>query len=109
MDKFTEDLASSYEPKGLIIQSVLPGPVATKMLKASRPTWMAPLADKFVESALSTCGKQRHTTGYRPHDLLVGTIGLIESICPAAAVWLITRTSENIRLRALKKMKATIS
>lgn len=107
MDKLSRDLATVYEKHGLIIQSVLPGPVATKMSKIHRATWMAPTPEVYVASALGKCGKGRATTGYLPHDLLVGFISGLGCVCPAAAEWLVTKTTENIRRRALRKVKDT--
>ena len=39
-DKFSEDLAGEYHKDGIIVQSVLPGPVATNMTKMKRGSWM---------------------------------------------------------------------
>ncbi|XP_077284500.1 hydroxysteroid 17-beta dehydrogenase 12 spidey [Arctopsyche grandis] len=109
VDKFTQDLASSYGSKGIVVQSVKPGAVATKMSKIHRATWMAPSPDVYVSSALSTCGKSVSTTGYGPHDLLWGFIATLEFVSPTAALWLVNKTTENIRNRALKKMSSSKS
>lgn len=103
VDKFSTDLAIECAKKGIIVQSLLPGYVATKMSKIRRSTWMAPSAPRYVSRALLTIGIEEKTTGYYPHKLMVDTIKLIQSISPRLAIWVILRTMENIRRRALKK------
>ncbi|XP_015520124.1 very-long-chain 3-oxoacyl-CoA reductase [Neodiprion pinetum] len=103
VDKLSADLAVEAAPRGVTVQCVLPGPVATKMSKIRRSTWMAPSAEKFVESLLKTVGIESRTTGYFPHSLLLGTINAIRCVCDKAAIWLIARTMLNLRNRALRK------
>ncbi|XP_046742553.1 very-long-chain 3-oxoacyl-CoA reductase-like [Diprion similis] len=103
VDKLSADLAVEAAPRGVTVQCVLPGPVATKMSKIRRSTWMAPSPEKFVESSLKTVGIESRTTGYFPHSLLVGTTNAIRCVCEKAAIWLIARTMLNIRNRALRK------
>ena len=69
--KFSEDLASEYEKKGIIVQCVAPGFVASAMSKISKPTWMAPSPNKYVSCVLKTVGVQKLTMGYYPHFLMV--------------------------------------
>lgn len=107
VDKFSEDLQTEYKSKGIVIQSVLPGYVATNMSKISRPTWMAPSADTYVASALKTLGITAHTTGYYPHALLKLVLLTFESVCPSMAKKTVLKTMENIRKRALKKAATT--
>ncbi|XP_071438654.1 very-long-chain 3-oxoacyl-CoA reductase-B [Hetaerina americana] len=103
VDKFSTDLSIEYSKKGIVIQSILPGYVATKMSKIRRSTWMAPSAPKYVSRALLSIGIEDRTTGYFPHKLMVDTVHLIQSISPRLAIWVILRTMENIRRRATKK------
>lgn len=70
VDKFSADLRTEYKSKGIIVQSVQPGFVVSNMTKIRKPTVLAPSADAFVESALSTLGIAGHTAGYFPHALL---------------------------------------
>jgi len=67
----SEDLRLEYGPKGIIVQCVSPGLVATKMSKVSRTSWMGPSPQTFVEEALSRVGIYHLTTGYTPHSLMV--------------------------------------
>lgn len=103
VDKLSADLAAEAAPRGVTVQCVLPGPVATKMSKIKRATWMAPTPEKFVESQLKTIGIESRTTGYPPHCLIVGFIRALQCICEKGAVWLVVRTMLNIRGRALRK------
>ncbi|XP_034943950.1 very-long-chain 3-oxoacyl-CoA reductase isoform X3 [Chelonus insularis] len=103
IDKLSADLAAEAAPRGVTIQCVLPGPVATKMSKIKRATWMAPTPEKFVESTLKTVGIESRTTGYPPHCLIIGIVNGLRCICEKGAVWLVARTMLNIRGRALRK------
>ncbi|XP_014481981.1 PREDICTED: very-long-chain 3-oxoacyl-CoA reductase [Dinoponera quadriceps] len=109
IDKLSADLAAEAAPRGVTIQCVLPGPVATKMSKIKRATWMAPTPEKFVEASLKTVGIESRTTGYPPHSLIVGFVNALRYLCETGAVWLVTKTMLNIRGRALRhkaKVKA---
>ncbi|KAG8233315.1 hypothetical protein J437_LFUL013785 [Ladona fulva] len=103
VDKFSTDLAIECSKKGVIVQSLLPGYVATKMSKIRRSTWMAPSAPRYVDRAMLSIGIEERTTGYFAHKLMVSTIQLVESLSPRLAIWIILRTMENIRRRAHKK------
>ncbi|XP_054285177.1 very-long-chain 3-oxoacyl-CoA reductase [Macrosteles quadrilineatus] len=109
VSKFSRDLSSEYKRYGITVQCLTPGYVATKMSKIKKPTWMAPSPGKYVSSALRTVGIEEHTTGYFPHSLLVGVIKTMESLSPAFAYWMITRTMENIKSRAVRKSNAAVS
>lgn len=100
VEKFSKDLACEYGKCGIVIQCILPGYVATKMSKIRRSTWMAPAPDVFVKCAVRTIGIQQCTTGYFPHNLMVGAINVMDSISSSFAQWVIVRTMENIRGRA---------
>lgn len=69
--KFSRDLANEYRRKGIVVQCVTPGYVATKMSKIGRPSWMAPDPMQYVTSALRSVGLKENTTGYFPHSLMV--------------------------------------
>lgn len=103
VDKFSDDLAAEYEKVGIIVQSVLPGPVATNMTKMKKGSWMAPLAKTFAESALSTVGFTVHTTGYFPHSLLQFSAQLLNYISPSLSRGTTLKTMGNVRNRAVKR------
>ncbi|XP_011500124.1 PREDICTED: very-long-chain 3-oxoacyl-CoA reductase [Ceratosolen solmsi marchali] len=110
VDKLSQDLAVEAAPRGVTVQCVQPGPVATKMSKIKRATWMAPTPERFVEASLKTIGIEQNTTGYPPHCLILGFVNGLRAICEKGAVWLVARTMLNIRNRALsKKTKKDVS
>ncbi|XP_012530006.1 very-long-chain 3-oxoacyl-CoA reductase [Monomorium pharaonis] len=107
IDKLSADLATEATPRGVTVQCVLPGPVATKMSKIKRASWMAPSPESFVKSSLKTVGIESRTTGYLPHSLIIGFVNALRYMCETGAVWLVAKTMLNLRGRALrKKMKA---
>ncbi|CAL9701335.1 unnamed protein product [Knipowitschia caucasica] len=70
VDFFSLGLQAEYRRKGLIIQSVMPFFVATKMTKIRRPTLDKPTPERYVAAELSTVGLQDRTNGYLPHAIL---------------------------------------
>lgn len=103
VDKFSDDLGTEYARHGIVVQSVLPGPVATNMSKIRRPTWMSCAPNTFVSSALATLGIARHTTGYYPHSLLQLGIDMITLLSTDISQKITLNTMNNIRARAYKK------
>lgn len=103
VDKFTEDLATEYGKRGVVVQSVLPGFVATNMSKIRKATWMAPSAETYVRAALRTVGIARHTTGYYPHALMQLGINTVQALLPETANRLVLKQMEGLRAKALRK------
>lgn len=101
--KLSFDLAAEAEPRGVTVQCVCPGIVATKMTKIKKSTWMAPTPEKFVESSLKTIGIEECTTGYLMHFWLASIIQCLHCICEKGTIWLISRTMCNLRARGLKR------
>ncbi|NXC31258.1 DHB12 reductase, partial [Campylorhamphus procurvoides] len=102
VDFFSRGLHAEYKSKGIIVQSVLPYYVATKMSKIRKATLDKPSPETYVRSALSTVGLQSQTSGYLPHALM----GWVFSFLPTStASNLIMKTNKQIRARYLKKMK----
>jgi len=102
-DKFSDDLADEYHKDGIIVQSVLPGFVATNMTKMKKGSWMAPLPKTFVDSALATVGFAGHTTGYLPHCVLQFSAQLARYICPSVSRSATLKTMTNVRNRQTKR------
>ncbi|TRY54835.1 hypothetical protein DNTS_001800 [Danionella cerebrum] len=71
VDFFSRGLQAEYKSKGIIIQSVLPFFVATKMTKIRKPTLDKPTPDRYVAAELNTVGLQDQTNGYFPHAVMV--------------------------------------
>ncbi|KFP33400.1 Estradiol 17-beta-dehydrogenase 12, partial [Colius striatus] len=102
VDFFSQGLQAEYKSKGIIVQSVLPFYVATKMTKIRKATLVKPSPKTYVRAALGTVGLQSRTNGYLPHALL----GFFFSLLPASAVnYLIMKANKQVRARYLKKMK----
>ncbi|XP_058263711.1 very-long-chain 3-oxoacyl-CoA reductase-A isoform X2 [Hemibagrus wyckioides] len=70
VDFFSRGLQAEYNCKGIIIQSVLPFFVATKMTKIRKPTLDKPTPERYVAAALTTVGLQDQTNGYFPHAVM---------------------------------------
>ncbi|TNM90784.1 hypothetical protein fugu_003073 [Takifugu bimaculatus] len=70
VDFFSRGLQAEYKSRGIVIQSVLPFFVATKMSKIRRPTLTAPSAERYVSAELNTVGLQTQTNGYLPHAIM---------------------------------------
>ncbi|XP_075783632.1 very-long-chain 3-oxoacyl-CoA reductase [Pelodiscus sinensis] len=102
VDFFSRGLHAEYKSKGIIVQSVLPFYVATKMSKIRKATFDKPSPEKYVRAALSTIGLQSQTNGYLPHAI----IGWITSLLPTSAVINLTmKLNKKVRARYLKKVK----
>uniref|UniRef100_A0A3P9N5Y5 Hydroxysteroid (17-beta) dehydrogenase 12b n=1 Tax=Poecilia reticulata TaxID=8081 RepID=A0A3P9N5Y5_POERE len=70
VDFFSRGLQAEYKSKGIIIQSVLPFFVATKLSKIRRPTLDRPSPARYVAAELNTVGLQTQTNGYLPHAIM---------------------------------------
>ncbi|XP_029000468.1 very-long-chain 3-oxoacyl-CoA reductase-B [Betta splendens] len=70
VDFFSQGLQTEYRSKGIIIQSVLPFFVTTKLSKIRRPTLDVPSPERYVAAELSTVGLQTQTNGYLPHAVM---------------------------------------
>ncbi|NXE45246.1 DHB12 reductase, partial [Casuarius casuarius] len=102
VDYFSRGLHAEYKSKGIIVQSVLPYYVATKMSKIRKPTFSAPSPETYVRAALGTVGLQTQTNGCLPHALM----GWLLSSLPSSALMnLLIKNNKEIRDRYLKKMK----
>uniref|UniRef100_A0A8D3BLQ5 3-ketoacyl-CoA reductase n=1 Tax=Scophthalmus maximus TaxID=52904 RepID=A0A8D3BLQ5_SCOMX len=70
MDFFSRGLQEEYRRQGVIIQSVLPFFVATKMTRIRKPTLDKPTPERYVAAELTTVGLQSQTNGYFPHAVM---------------------------------------
>lgn len=69
VDFLSRALQIEYESKGIIIQSVLPSYVATKMAKIRKTTLLVPSPSAYVKGALATVGLETRTYGYWSHKV----------------------------------------
>uniref|UniRef100_A0A3B4A065 3-ketoacyl-CoA reductase n=1 Tax=Periophthalmus magnuspinnatus TaxID=409849 RepID=A0A3B4A065_9GOBI len=71
VDFFSRGLQEEYRRQGIIVQSVLPFFVATKMTRIRKPTLDKPTPDRYVQAEVTTVGLQSQTNGYFPHAVMV--------------------------------------
>uniref|UniRef100_A0A8C4I9Q4 Hydroxysteroid (17-beta) dehydrogenase 12b n=1 Tax=Dicentrarchus labrax TaxID=13489 RepID=A0A8C4I9Q4_DICLA len=103
VDFFSRGLQAEYQSKGIIVQSVLPFFVATKLSKIRRPTLGKPSPERYVSAELNTVGLQTQTNGYLPHAIM-GWVST--ALLPAKIVnSYTTRMLLSQRARYLKKQK----
>lgn len=103
VDKFSDDLQIEYKRNNIIVQSVLPGFVATNMSKIKKPTWMSPSPDRYVRSTIKTLGISGQTTGYYPHAIMKLVIDSLVYMCPSFGKVFVLKSLQSIRNKALKK------
>ncbi|KAK1159905.1 very-long-chain 3-oxoacyl-CoA reductase-B-like [Acipenser oxyrinchus oxyrinchus] len=104
VDFFSRAMHAEYKSQGIIVQSVLPFFVATKLSKIRRPTLDKPSPGAYVKAALSTVGLQVQTNGYLPHALM-GWV--TSSLLPLQMVMNYSmKMNKGLRARYLKKQKA---
>ncbi|XP_052739040.1 very-long-chain 3-oxoacyl-CoA reductase-B [Bicyclus anynana] len=103
VEKFTEGLEMEYSKTGIIIQCVLPGFVCSKLSGLHRSSLMAPTAKAYVKSAISLVGTSSRTAGYFPHAMFFYFINSFYAMASKFSVWLVTRSMETTRRKALKK------
>uniref|UniRef100_A0A673GJ83 3-ketoacyl-CoA reductase n=1 Tax=Sinocyclocheilus rhinocerous TaxID=307959 RepID=A0A673GJ83_9TELE len=80
VDFFSLGLQAEYKCKGIIIQSVLPFFVATKMTRIRKPTLDKPTPERYVAAELTTVGLQDQTNGYFPHAVMGWVITVLAPI-----------------------------
>lgn len=101
---FSEALTEEYRSKGVIVQCIAPGFVATKMSRIRKATLIAPYPDSYVKSALATIGIVDHSFGCLVH----GIQGFFIRNVPS---WLYFKAIASVmysaRAQALKKRQKT--
>ncbi|KAI4876155.1 hypothetical protein NFI96_017581, partial [Prochilodus magdalenae] len=79
VDFFSRGLDAEYKRKGIIIQSVLPFYVTTKLSKIKRASLDIPTPERYVAAQLNTVGLQSQTNGYIPHAIML--IPVCDDLC----------------------------
>jgi 17beta-estradiol 17-dehydrogenase / very-long-chain 3-oxoacyl-CoA reductase len=108
---FSRALASEYEDKGIIVQSLCPYFVATKMTKL-KGSYLAPSPTTYASSAIDTIGSQGVTNGCIPHQLQGWAV---ESLMPNAVnnyisnSFLLKKRAAGYKKRARKQAEAQAS
>lgn len=104
--KFSLDLAMEYKNQGIVIQSVLPGPVATPLIKMDEGNILAPKADVYVKSAIKTVESTSYTAGYLLHSLSIVFAKLVNFICPAVLRFIVLHRNKSEKERAIQYEKS---
>lgn len=106
LDNLSRALQYEYANKGIVVQSLTPFYVATRMTSFSRtlssPALVIPTASEYVRNALTTLGYSDRTTGYWPHTL-VGY--LINSLSDTVWMWMSTRLNRALRRQAQQRAR----
>uniref|UniRef100_A0A672SM62 Very-long-chain 3-oxoacyl-CoA reductase-B-like n=1 Tax=Sinocyclocheilus grahami TaxID=75366 RepID=A0A672SM62_SINGR len=79
VDFFSRGLEAEYKSKGIIIQSVLPFYVTTKLSKIRKATLDIPTPECYVKAQLGTVGLQTQSNGYFPHAVM--SITYVNNVC----------------------------
>lgn len=73
VDWFSMALDYEYKSKGIIVQSLIPSYISTKLVRFSNflstPSLVVPDAQTFVRSSLQTIGVSKRTTGFWTHGI----------------------------------------
>ncbi|XP_076853656.1 very-long-chain 3-oxoacyl-CoA reductase-B [Brachyhypopomus gauderio] len=103
VDYFSRGLDAEYRNKGIIVQSVLPFYVTTKLSKIKKASLDVPTPEHYVAAQLSTVGLQSQTNGYLPHAIM----GWVTTVLLPATVLNKIMMSMGLsqRARYLKKQK----
>lgn len=100
--KFSADLAAELFSSGITVQCIIPGPVATKMLKIRSTNWMIPTPDDFAQSSLKTVGIESLTTGYFSHHLFYAFAKTLASVYEKGTIQLTSWVMFKLRNSYLK-------
>ncbi|XP_057374288.2 very-long-chain 3-oxoacyl-CoA reductase-like [Daphnia carinata] len=72
VDKFSCDLAAECRSEGVVVQSILPGYVATKLPGLSgKSSFDVPTVETYVEAAIRSLGVETRTAAYWFHKILL--------------------------------------
>ena len=74
VDKFSRDLAVEMKPYGILVQTVHPGFIVSKLSQLSRTNLLTPNAENYVSGHLRTLGLESRTAGFWVHKILVSVI-----------------------------------
>lgn len=102
IDKFSHDFSHEYCSQGIIVQSIIPAFVSTKMTKITDTNIFVPDADRYVASALKTIGYATHSTGYLPHGIQQKIIQILFAYLPFFKSFVIVSVMRYCRYVSLK-------
>ncbi|KAM3851464.1 very-long-chain 3-oxoacyl-CoA reductase isoform 1-T1 [Vipera latastei] len=101
-DIFSQALSLEYQDKGVLVQTVQPYFVMTKMSKLRRANIFRPTPEQYVKYSLNTLDQERVTCGYPSHTFL-------KWFAKKMPAWYIQKTITDTALKSrayyLKKLK----
>lgn len=84
LDYFARAIQYEYKDQGIVVQSLMPFYVTTKMTRfsetLSRPSILIPSAAEYARHAITTLGYTSRTTGYWPHTIQVHNQPLVRHV-----------------------------
>ncbi|CAN7937368.1 unnamed protein product [Ixodes hexagonus] len=82
VDWFSMALDYEYKDKGIIVQSLIPSYISTKLVRFSNflstPSIIVPDAQTFVRSSLQTIGVSKRTTGFWTHGIQASARSILQ-------------------------------
>lgn len=105
VDHLSRALSAEYANKNIVIQSILPAYVSTKMSKIRKASLMVPTPKDYVAAQMKTVGFENRTYGYWPHKAQAFILdSIIYPLFGSDAISKITFNSlKSVRERAYKK------
>lgn len=105
VDHLSRALSKEYETKGIVIQSILPAYVSTKMSKIRKASLMVPTPKQYVASQMKTVKLENRTYGFWTHKAQAFVLdSLVYPLLGADFISGITFNSlKSVRARAYKK------
>ncbi|XP_060620447.2 very-long-chain 3-oxoacyl-CoA reductase-like [Anolis sagrei] len=100
---FSHCLHAEYRDKGIIVQSLVPEMVATKMIYSPRPNLFRPTPERYVKYAINTVGLEYETSGYPFHELMVWYHRLVPKRVAEEIMTRIMIHAKRVILRKLKE------
>ncbi|XP_041367419.1 inactive hydroxysteroid dehydrogenase-like protein 1 [Gigantopelta aegis] len=106
LDYFARSLHYEYKSKGVLVQSLMPFYVATRMTQYSETlsctNFFIPTASGYARSAVSTLGVSSRTSGFFPHTIMSWIANLVPE---GMWMWGSSRLNEALRAQALHRLK----
>ncbi|XP_046643873.1 very-long-chain 3-oxoacyl-CoA reductase-like [Daphnia pulicaria] len=109
VDKFSHDLAVECRQDGIIVQSVMPTVLATKMHGLQdMPSMFVPKPETFVDANFSTLGIESRTAAYWLHKILLYWREVLHFTLPGSiAQWFSRKIYVGIKVQKLWTEKMT--
>lgn len=107
VDYFVQALKYEYKNSGVVIQSLTPLYVATRMTRysetLSNPNLLIPSASVYARHAVATLGYSARTTGYLPHSIMLWLLTMLPD-----TLWMWGATHLNNGLRRRRRLASMV-